>query len=34
VLMLIDGTCYADGNFDTLVKMKDAKVHEFFSEAV
>lgn len=32
VIMLIDGTCYAADSFDNLVKMKDPKIHEFFSE--
>ncbi|WP_373524501.1 ABC transporter ATP-binding protein [Aquiflexum sp.] len=30
VIMLIDGTCYADGTYDELNKSTDPKVKEFF----
>lgn len=34
VVMLIDGTCYADNTFKTLMRTNDPKVHEFFIETV
>lgn len=34
VVMLIDGTCYADNTFKKLMNTNDPKVHEFFIEAV
>jgi phospholipid/cholesterol/gamma-HCH transport system ATP-binding protein len=34
VIMLIDGTCYAEDSFENLLKAEDPKVHEFFSEAI
>lgn len=34
VIMLIDGTCYADNTFNNLIKVDDPKVHEFFIETV
>jgi phospholipid/cholesterol/gamma-HCH transport system ATP-binding protein len=34
VVMLIDGTCYADNTFKTLVRSDDPKVQEFFIETV
>jgi phospholipid/cholesterol/gamma-HCH transport system ATP-binding protein len=30
VIMLIDGTCYADGTYDELSKSTDPKIKEFF----
>ena len=30
VIMLIDGTCYADGTYDELSKSTDPKIQEFF----
>jgi phospholipid/cholesterol/gamma-HCH transport system ATP-binding protein len=30
VIMLIDGTCYADGTYDALSKSTDPKIKEFF----
>lgn len=30
VIMLIDGTCYADGTYDELSKSADPKIKEFF----
>ena len=30
VIMLIDGTCYADGTYDELSKSEDPKIKEFF----
>jgi phospholipid/cholesterol/gamma-HCH transport system ATP-binding protein len=32
VIMLIDGTCYAEDSYDNLIKRSDPKIHEFFSE--
>jgi phospholipid/cholesterol/gamma-HCH transport system ATP-binding protein len=34
VIMLIDGTCYAEDSFENLLKAEDPKIHEFFSEAI
>ncbi|HZY82086.1 MAG TPA: ATP-binding cassette domain-containing protein [Cyclobacteriaceae bacterium] len=33
VVMLVDGTCYADNTFKTLVRTDDPKIHEFFLES-
>jgi len=34
IVMLIDGKCYADDNYDNLLKSPDPRIHEFFAEVL